>query len=162
MKEIEHNRIIKFYEKLDEELLYFELDMLILIESYDFIIYEYYEGKLAGIGGVRNGNEVFLVVRKCFHGKKIGQMILQKTIIKAKKDKYNFLILTVHKTNVIAYHIYKKYNFKKIFVIKVNGKKSFFMFRPLTYKNYLDFFFYLVLIIYKRIICFINPKSKIL
>ncbi|MFA0832430.1 MAG: GNAT family N-acetyltransferase [Methanobacterium formicicum] len=141
---MEHDEISKFYDKLDEELYTFKLDKHALIETYDFIIFEYVDGQIAGLGGVRNKHEIYLAVRTPYQGNKIGQKILERIIIKAKSENLNFLILTVFITNRIAIHIYKKFKFIKIYSINVDGKKSNFMFLPLNMNGYFLFFFYLV------------------
>jgi ribosomal protein S18 acetylase RimI-like enzyme len=132
------SRLIKsFYEQLDEELLNFSLPADTLIQTYDFIEYECINGIITGIGGLREGNHLFLIVKRAYQGKELGQKLLQKVIQKAKKNNNSDIRLTVFKNNEAAIHIYEKYGFRKVSSIKVDGKDSYYMIKPLSFKGHL-------------------------
>jgi ribosomal protein S18 acetylase RimI-like enzyme len=131
-------RLIKsFYEQLDEELQNFSLPVDTLIPTYDFIEYECINGIITGIGGLREGNNLFLIIKGAYQGRELGQKLLQKVIQKAKKNNNSHIQLTVFKTNDAAIHIYEKYGFRKVSSIKVDGKDSYYMIKPLSFKGHL-------------------------
>jgi RimJ/RimL family protein N-acetyltransferase len=130
------SRLIKsFYEQLDEELLNFSLPVDTLIQTYDFIEYKSINGIIAGIGGLRGGNYLFLITKGAYQGRGLGQKLLQKVIQKAKKNNNSHIQLTVFKTNEAAIHIYEKYGFRKVSSIKVDGRDSYYMSMPLSFKG---------------------------
>ena len=133
-----NSQLIKsFYEQLDEELRNFSLLADTLIQTYDFIEYECINSTIAGIGGLREGNHLFLIVRKPYQNRGLAQKLLQKVIQKAKKNNNSHIQLTVFKTNEAAIHIYEKYGFRKVSSIKVDGKDSYYMIKPLSFKGHL-------------------------
>lgn len=131
------SRLIKsFYKQLDEELLNFSLPADTLIQTYDFIEYECINGIITGIGGLREGNHLFLITKEAYQGRGLGQKLLQKVIQKAKKNNNSYIQLTVFKTNESAIHIYEKYGFRKLSSIKVDGRDSYYMIKLLTFKGH--------------------------
>lgn len=131
------SRLIKsFYEQLDEELLNFSLPADTLIQTYDFIEYERINGIITGIGGLRERNHLFLITKGAYQGRGFGQKLLQKVIQKAKMNNNSHIQLTVFKTNEAAMHIYEKYGFRKVSSIKVDGKDSYYMIKPLSFKGH--------------------------
>ena len=137
-QQMENNsQLIKsFYEQLDEEVQNFSLPADTLIRTYDFIEYECINGIITGIGGLREGNHLFLIVKRAYQGKELGQKLLQKVIQKAKKNNNSHIQLTVFKTNEAAIHIYEKYGFRKVSSIKVDGRDSYYMIKPLSFKGH--------------------------
>ena len=135
--ESESQLIKSFYEQLDEELQNFTLPADKLIETYDYIEFEYINGDIAGIGGLTVEHSLFLIIKKVHQNKGLSQVLLRKIIQKAIERNYACIQLSVVKTNQVAVHIYKKCGFKIIASVNVDGKDSYYMIKPLSFRGYL-------------------------
>ena len=130
------SQLIKsFYEQLDEELETFGLSVDKLIETLSFVEYEYIDGKIGGIAGLREGSNFFIIIKKDCQGTGLGQKLLRKVIGRAKNSNYNYIELSVVKHNKSAVHIYKKHGFRIIGSIPGDGKDSYYMVKPLSLKG---------------------------
>ena len=130
------NQLIKsFYEQLDEELETFGLPVDKLIETLDFVEYEYIDGKIAGIAGLREGSTFFTLVKKEYQNKGLGQKLMEKVIESAKRNNYAYLDSSVIKYNKRSVHINKKHGFRIIGSIPGDGKDSYYMIKPLSLKG---------------------------
>lgn len=131
-----NNQLIKsFYEQLDEELENFSLSADKLIASYEFIEYEYLNGDIVGIAGIREGHSFFISIKKDYQSRGIGQKLLKKVIERAKNNNYSYIKLSVAKHNKSAAYIYKKYGFNIISSMLVDGKDCYYMIKPLSLKG---------------------------
>lgn len=137
-----HNQLIRsFYEQLDDELHDFTLPIDELITTYDYIEYEFTDGNVVGIAGLRdvtfrNKHNLVLVVRKVYQNKGLGQILLKRVIQRARNNKYGYIQLTVFKENEAAVHLYEKYGFHHIASVKIGGRDSYYMILPLSLKGH--------------------------
>ena len=141
LERLDSQLIKSFYEELNEELLNFSLPMDTLIATYDFVESYFINGNIAGICGLREGTNLFLIVRSPYQNRGLAQILLQKVITKARKSNYHYIQLTVFKTNEAAIHIYEKCGFKKVASIKVDEKDSYYMIKTLSFKGHFIIFF---------------------
>ena len=130
------SQLIKsFYKQLDEELENFGLSANKLIETLNFVEYEYIDGKIVGIAGLREGSDFFIIVKKDYQGTGLGQKLLKKVIGRAKNSSCNYIELSVVKQNKSAVHIYKKYAFRIIGSMLAGEKDSYYMIKPLSLRG---------------------------
>jgi len=130
--------IKRFYQELNNELQSFTLSLDELLRTLDFVKVSYVGKYIAGIAGLRKGNFLFVIVKERFQNRGIGKRLLQEVIQEAKKKRYHYVQLTVYKENQHAAHLYKKVGFKSLpLPVKVDGKASYYMIKPLSWQGWL-------------------------
>ena len=128
--------IESFYKQLGEELRNFTLPAARLIEILDFLEYERVDRDIAGIGGLVRGHILFLVIKKMYQGRGLGQSLLYRVLQRAMERNYSYIQLSVAKANLVAIHLYNKHGFKIISSMKVDGNDSYYMIKPLSFRGY--------------------------
>ena len=109
------NQIKDFFSSLGEEkkLSMFDFD---LVQRAEFIYIEKEGDEIAGIIGIYKTAKfvptLFIVVKKCYQGKGIGERLMHKEIDFARKT-YSFLALSTFDNGKYnsAIYLYKKYGF---------------------------------------------------
>lgn len=98
-------------------------------------------GKLIGACGIRGPiNILSLMVDKECRNMGLGQMLLNRIIIEARNDNYDFIIVTVMKVNTIAAHIYRKFGFEELLEFSTpKGVKLILQARPMSRKSHTAF-----------------------
>ena len=128
MRETEKERIVLFFKSLSKgELKDFLLTSEDIIKTSKFVVYKQINGTLVGIGGLREGHSIFVLLKREFSGRGIGQEILREVINRAKELKIKNIHLSVFKTNGIGIHIYEKLGFKKRYIYKQGKKDAWYM-----------------------------------
>jgi GNAT superfamily N-acetyltransferase len=106
----------EFFSSLDEEKKLAKFDIDLVLKS-EFIAIERVGNKVAGVIGLWRTSKffpaLFLVVKKCYQGKNIGNKLVRKEIEFARVH-YDFIILNTFDSGKYnaAIHLYKKYGFR--------------------------------------------------
>lgn len=132
-----------FLGSLGEEKETFGLTLLDLLQSKLLALREVKE-KVVGVAGIRGRNLFFLVVKKEWQDRGIGQELTREIVIRAIKRNYNYVALNVPSSNTKAIHIYQKFGFKVVYSYKVKGKKILLMILPINWKGTIAKKIYLV------------------
>jgi len=142
-----NNEIASFYDSLTIEKENFTLPLTELLQSRLVVTERKRNGEIIGVGGISRSNSFFIVVRRKYQNRKIGQKLTMKTIDLARKKNYHYLTLNVFQSNSKAIHIYKKFGFKILFTNLMGSRKNCFMILPLDFRGLL--YKTLISIIYK-------------
>lgn len=109
-----------------------------LVEDLKWAEAEYINGDIAGIAGLKRGdNRLFLIVKSQYRNKGLGQELIRKVIQRARKNKLGYIALTVFKDNEGAMHIYSKHGFYEVSSMKLNNRDAYYMIKPLLRRYFL-------------------------
>lgn len=123
-----------FLGSLDEENETLALTLSDLLQSKLLALREVNE-KVVGVAGIRDRNLFYVVAKKNWQDRGIGQELTRKIVFEAVKRNYNYVALNVSSSNAKAVHIYQKFGFKAVYSYKVKGKKILFMILPINWKG---------------------------
>ena len=149
--------IKSFFASLEEEkkLSMFDFDLVLKSE---FVAVERVEKEIAGVIGIWRAYKllptVFLVVKKSFQGRKIGNKLMQREIEFASNT-YDFLLLSTFTNGQYgsAIHLYKKYGFRPLF----NMGTKIWLILPFNAKGEIIRWFLPMMILFLLALEILNP-----